>query len=223
MKNKNGKKNNPIWGNKTNHCVVCGVVLPINRKLCIKCGKKQIHQRFRKNAFNSDIKYRKFIPVTPMKKIKIEIAEYVFTPDKELIAFANEFSKMYKKVRVGEYCSSNNKYHIKYLARIKNKNTGKALATGARISNMTGIIELDKFIYKSKEYTPDFLFFIIIWCVVCRENKGNMKLSDKNAIKYYKTTKRSKRNIMKGFLKLFFTVPSLLNTERYKIIAQLLK
>ena len=74
MKNKNGKKKNPIWGNKTNHCVVCGVVLPINRKLCIKCGKKQIHQRFRKNAFISDIKYRKFIPVTPMKKIKIEIA-----------------------------------------------------------------------------------------------------------------------------------------------------
>jgi len=152
------------------------------------------------------------------------VVSYQFLPDSELLNFAKQFSDNYKKWSVGEYFSDYKKYHISYFERIKDKITGKVLTTGARISNMSGIIELDKFIFKSKEYTPDFLFFIILWCVACngQENKGDMKMADKLAVEYYLTTERSKKNLAFGYIKLFSKVATELNKERYELIAQML-
>lgn len=158
------------------------------------------------------------------KALNKALVSYQFLPDSELLNFAKQFSDNYKKLSVGEYFSGDKKYHISYLARIKDKNTGKILTTGARISTMTGIIELDKFIFKSKEYTPDFLFFIILWCVACnnQENKGDMKMADKMAVEYYLTTGRSKKNLALGYIKLFSKVTTDLNKERYELIEQML-
>ena len=140
-------------------------------------------------------------------------AGYRFLPDSNLLRFAKQFSDNYKKAPVGEYFSYNEKYHIRYLKRIKDTNTG------ARISGVTGIIEIDKTIFKSKEYTPDFVFFIILWCVVCGEQK-DIKLADKITIEYYLTTGRSRKNLALGYLKLFSKVLTELNRERWKLIAQ---
>ena len=155
--------------------------------------------------------------------IKADVS-YRFLPDSNLLNFAKQFSDNYKKKSAGEYFSDDKKYHIKYLARIKNKNTGKVLTIGARISNMTGIIELDKFIFKSKQYTSDFLYFIILWCVARKnqENRGDIKMADKMAIEYYLTTERSKKNLALGCKKLFTANQTKLNKERYELILQML-
>lgn len=160
----------------------------------------------------------------PTGQLNKALIRYQFLPDPELLNFAKQFSDIYKKLTVGEYFSDEKKYHIKYLERIKDKNTGRILNTGARISNMTGIIELDKYIFKRKEYTPDFLFFIILWCVACneQENKENMKMADKMVMEYYLTTERSKKNLEMGLIKLFSKALTDMNKERYELIAQML-
>ena len=156
--------------------------------------------------------------------MKTELLKYQFLPDSELLNFAKYFSDNYKELNVGEYFSENKKYQIKYLARIRDKSTLKVLNAGAIVSNMTGIIELDKFIF-SKGYTSDFLFFIIIWCVACnsQENKGDMKMADKLAVEYYLTTGRSKKNLALGYVSFFSKVLTELNKERYEIITKMLE
>lgn len=160
-----------------------------------------------------------------MKKEKQENNDCVFLPDSELLDFAKEFSDNYKRLTVGNYFSSKKTYHIKYLTKVVDNITGKQLTTGARISNDTGIIQFDKSLFKSKEYTSDFIFYIIIWCVSCvnQSNKGDVKSADKNAIKYYLKTGRSKKNIAMGYVKLFSSVSTDLNKERIELIFQMLE
>ena len=159
-----------------------------------------------------------------MKKEKQENNCYVFLPDSELLDFAKEFSDNYKRLTVGNYFSSKKTYHIKYLTNVIDDITGQKLITGARISNHTGIIQLDKSLLKSKEYTSDFIFYIIIWCIACnnQSNKGDVKWADKYAINYYLTTGRSKKNIAMGYVKLFSSISTDLNKERIELIFQML-
>lgn len=153
-----------------------------------------------------------------------ELITDIFTRNNELLELALEFSNNYKKNKVGDYYSSNRKYHIKYCKRLKDEFTGEPLTTAARVCNETGVIELDKELFKNQEYTSDFVFFIITWCVVRHAlQDSNIKEADKISLEYYLTTKRSKRSIMQGWGKLLSTVPTELNMERLKQVTEILK
>lgn len=133
-----------------------------------------------------------------------------FTPDKELLDFAESFSKIYKKSRGSFFISKNKKYQIRYLSRIPKTNTC------VRIGTKTGIIEMDKTLLKAKAYTPDFVFFMVLWCIACKEQNGDFAKSDIETIKYYQTTDRSIKNIFLGYLHLFSkTINVEFNKNRY--------
>lgn len=135
--------------------------------------------------------------------------------DLELLKFAKEFSDNYKNYSVGEYFSDDKKYTIRYIEEIE------GIKTGAKISHKTGIIEIDKSIFKREGYNSDFVFYIILWCVICKEYL-DIKKADRIAIEYYSTTKRSKKNLKTGYLRLFSDVPTELNKERYELIEEML-
>jgi hypothetical protein len=144
-----------------------------------------------------------------------------FLPDRELLDFAQEFSDNYKDLAAGKYLSSHENYRISYLDRMKDK-SGSVLQTGARYAQRANVIELDKFIFKKKDYTPDFLFFIILWCAACKYGMGRTKMVDKMVVEYYLTTGRARHNLMHGFTQLMGKSPSRLNVERCELMRVML-
>ncbi|MFA7307630.1 MAG: hypothetical protein WC026_13260 [Hyphomicrobium sp.] len=150
-------------------------------------------------------------------------ANYSFKPNEELLEFAKEFSDSYTKLRVGDYVSNAETYKIKYLSQIKDK--GVHNKTGARVSNSTGIIELDKKILKHKCITPDFVFLLILWCIARYESKylfSSELVADETSLKYYLTTVRSKRNAIVGWVKLLSHAQTEQNKERLKKMFEIL-
>lgn len=118
-------------------------------------------------------------------------------PDAELLDFAERFADNYTTLECGIYVSDKDNYKIEYVSKIPDTKTG------ARVSNLTGVIQLDKTVYKSKEYSEDFIFYIILWCRIQFLYPTQYELSDLIALKYYLTTNRSKLNILKGYIRLF--------------------
>ncbi len=149
-----------------------------------------------------------------MKTTKLQ-----YKPDKELVKFADEFSANYRMLSVGTYVSDKDKYTIRYLSRIKES------PTGARISRETKVIQLDKAVLKDKAYTPDFVFFLIISCVIYDKFPDkDIKSHDEIACDYYLTTGRATKNIMTGITKLLRHVPTEKAVDRImNIITCLLK
>ncbi len=90
------------------------------------------------------------------------------------------------------------------------------LKTSARASKYTGIIELDKIAF-NEGYTPDFIFFIILWCVAINYNNDPF-MADSLTTKYYLETGRSKKNLALGYIKLFSISPTPTNKKRYEKI-----
>lgn len=121
-----------------------------------------------------------------------------FVPNPELLAFAEKFSNNYLELGAGDYFSANKNYHILYLTKIPDYNSG------ARINNDSGTIELDKTVFSGKEFSADFLFFIILWCAAFREEGiPDAPTTDLRVMEYYITkTERSRQNLIKGFIKL---------------------
>ena len=124
-----------------------------------------------------------------------------FEPDSELLKFANWFSKNHKTLSVGEYFSDDKKYHISYLDRIV-LHSGSISETGARVSDTTGRIELDKTKISDEKFTHDFIFFLIIWCVVkfdCVKSNNLSDMSvDKIALDYCSGIGLSTKDIING-------------------------
>jgi hypothetical protein len=145
-----------------------------------------------------------------------------FILNDELIKFATEFSEKYRELDLGEYFSDNKKYHIKYFPTIKDTFTG---VIPVRVSNVTGIIEIDKSFFDAGCYTSDFVFYIIIWCVACfkQPERGNIKMADKISVEYYITTKRSRKNLKIGLINFFDKCDNkVTNKERFEEISVML-
>jgi len=144
-----------------------------------------------------------------------------FNPPQQLVDLAERFADNYKTLQVGEYCSDDDEFHIKYLSKIKDS-SGRQTKCGARVSHNTGIIELDKSVLKNKKYSSDFVYFVILWLYVIYNNNGNFILADKLAINHYLTTKRLHKNLavsINVFLKNF---PSELNKKRLKEVNKII-
>lgn len=133
--------------------------------------------------------------------------EIKFTPDQTLLKFAEWFSSNYKKLPAGHYHSDPLGYSVRYLNRILGDN-GRALPTLSRISNRTGVIDIDRAEFmKNKKLTGDFIFHSIIWCVIKKKLQFDWGVesifeADRMAIEYYTETQphRSKKDIAIGWL-----------------------
>lgn len=122
----------------------------------------------------------------------MEETTFVYNPDQEFIDFANYFSENYKSLKSGHYISKGNKYQVFYFRPASFK--------GVRVSHKTGVIEMDARLLKNDKVTPDFVFYLMIWCRVSF-NLGkiqNEMLVDKTAIDYYLKTGRPTKNIVLG-------------------------
>lgn len=137
-----------------------------------------------------------------------------FTPTKELIRFADKFSANWKNLSVGDYYSENKKYSIVYSEKITEKN-GEEPNTNARIGHVSGVIEISKSKLIEQETNENFLFFIILWCIVQSETH-NLIESDRLVMEYYKTTDRPVIDVIKGFAKLFQKALNETNLKRMK-------
>lgn len=154
-----------------------------------------------------------------------KLFKITFNPDEELIDFATSFSDNYPKLKVGLYQSRTQKYNIKYLPKLTDNKTGERVYTGARVvmdGGNTGLIHIDKSIFKNKKYTPDFVFFIILWCIV-QHRFENLLLSDKITAEYYVKTKRSRNNCAIGFIELMSNRLTEENIKRIELIGKHLK
>lgn len=132
--------------------------------------------------------------------------DYDFTPSKELIDFATEYSKTYRDVeRVISSCGN---YKIIPLSDIT--------ATGfiGRVSNTTGIMQINRSYIYQEFITPDVIFFVILWFRV-----KSLKCSDLDAdnmtLIYYLSTGRSFNDIKTFYLDMMKVSPSVNNKDRY--------
>lgn len=151
-----------------------------------------------------------------------KLFKITFTPDKELVDFATSFSDRYANLKVGLYQSRTQKYRINYLSKFVDAKTGERVYSGARVAmdgKNEGVIQIDKSIFKKKQYTPDYVFFIILWCIV-QYKFENIPLSDKITAEYYVKTKRSRNNCAIGFIESMSHRLTKENLERIKMIGK---
>jgi hypothetical protein len=167
-----------------------------------------------------------------------------FKPSEELLLFAEEFSIHIKKeignIAFENFCIQNisdnlNKtnsviYTSKYrnhTIRLLNGETNvrsQDYLTFVRISHLTGIIDFNVSKLENEKFSVNYIFYIVIWCVICREVK-DFDASDKIALQYYLTTGKPKKDILIGYVEMFTTSVSnrKSNLERMSLIEELLK
>ena len=132
----------------------------------------------------------------------------------ELLKFANWFCNNCKECPTGVYTSEGENYKIKYLDEILDYVNNKR-NTGARIGHTSGIIEMDRTFVRSECVTPDFVFFLTLWCIVCKE-VVNIDEADRITTAYYLKTNRSKKNLLVGFVELLRKTETEHNLQRVK-------
>ena len=131
-----------------------------------------------------------------------------FNPDKELLDFAEFFSKNWKILVLDKYNSYHNNYMINYVDDINNP-----FDTVVRIGQTTKIIEISKHGLTSCDANENFIFYIILWCIVDFELKNTFN-SDKTTLTYYLKTKRSIKDLMTCIIKSFTQRPNLTDSKR---------
>jgi hypothetical protein len=126
-----------------------------------------------------------------------------WTPDQELIDFANYFSSKYKSLKFGNYRSNQGNYIIKYFPDgIIAAHSERKVSSPARINIITGEIQMS-----GKINTSDFAYFLIMWCIAksYKNVQGNME-ADTLAFEHYINTGRSKKNILVGMAKMYAAI-----------------
>lgn len=151
----------------------------------------------------------------------------IFNPSEELVKFANDFSDNYRIFSSGTYESDDCNYRIDYLDKIRDKLTKAVVNTPARIGHNSKIIQLDRSKLVSSKENPDFVFFLILWCIAkvdFKNCKYNDSYTDIFVLGYYLTTGRSLKNFILGFLNMVKNVENMEhNKKRYLIIDKYIK
>lgn len=161
--------------------------------------------------------------------ITIPKKKYVFVPDKELIQFATDFSNNYLKMKPDIYNSkpSGGKYTIDYQ---KTDDPFKQKRNFSFAHSWIMVFSKDKLI----AYNKNFVFYMVLWLTIMSDidklQNGKdyvfsteakeltiQEQSDKHALRWYLiNTKRSKRDIMLGFVKSIEKAATALNIRRIK-------
>jgi hypothetical protein len=144
-------------------------------------------------------------------------------PDKELINFADEFSKKYTYVPAETYLSENQTYKIIYFEGLcQNINSKRITTTPARINKITGVIQLSKKQLLDKNITLNWVFYLIIWCVIRKNSKDDFE-ADRKTMKYYISTKKSIKDILIGYCIMFENADNEHNRDRFKLLTGKIK
>ncbi len=131
-----------------------------------------------------------------------EIKVDPFTPDSDLLKFAEWFSNNHKLISAGMYYSHDKKYSIDYIER-KDETVGKRnFAIGHTTKSMIFTKEA------LNDYSGNYIFYIVLWLayfgtLIGKEPSSENKrifITDKAVLDYYLTCGRSIINIMVDFI-----------------------
>jgi len=114
-----------------------------------------------------------------------------YTPDEEILLFADSFAKTHNQLSEGEYQSLSGKYII-LLREIDPPIEPRNFAVGNKEHKM--------FFSKDKlnSFSENYIFYMVLW-LNCHSNMfGQYENTDKLVLEYYVTTGRSKRDILVG-------------------------
>lgn len=168
-----------------------------------------------------------------MEKIK----KFKFKPSKELLEFAEQVSKKYKKLTPQTLVSEKGTYTINILPKIINDLTKTEYPTAFRVGLTSQTIQFSK--RQTKEVCANFIYFGILWCVCCyeynnfhKQHSGNLssierflhidKLTAEQYQKSGRSLKRVHKDISNNFKK---SAPNNveMNKERIKAIYEIIK
>ncbi len=156
-----------------------------------------------------------------------KLSRYKFKPSKELLDFADDISKNYKKLKLMDYYSENKKYRIQKLPNLDGwPNYG--IKTSCRVSLDFGTIQLNH--KRIKDYCANFIFYSILWCVCKKEMYDFLSEldkhladtaayyieSDRQTIMAYKKTKRPLKRVIIDNIKSLAHAKTQMNIERVK-------
>jgi hypothetical protein len=131
----------------------------------------------------------------------------------DLLAFADEFSKTYRKVSTTAIVSDGESVTVEFGARPDQK---------AVIHKVTRTIKLNKSVFLNEGYTSDFMFYLILWLKVEVEI-DNIHTTDEIVTKYYLTTGRSHTNLLRGMILFLSHLPTEIGIERISSMKNQLK
>ena len=153
-----------------------------------------------------------------------------FMPDKELIDFADWFSKHYFILSEGDYYSANNKYHIIFKDPIIDENVYRGYMSDFpkffSVGHVSGKIAIDRKLCLKEKFSNDCVFYLIMWCIVKKEivsfkettPDDDTKLADSTTLNYFIKSGRPKSTIkdLYSWMAQYYT--SELNNQRFDLI-----
>lgn len=123
----------------------------------------------------------------------------------DLIQFAAYFSRNYRLLSKGTYFSDDKNYRLHFDT---NAAFGASPNNVWRVEHLSHTMQVSMDLLQDPEISQDFVFFMIIWSAALIHYKQEIKITDferadREAMIYYKTTGRSVKNVVKGYVFIF--------------------
>lgn len=130
--------------------------------------------------------------------------------DAEFLNFAEDFSTLWHLHDPGEtpliFHSQEGKHKIELHKVLLKDKTGEELSTPVRVNIPNQLIQFSKSkLTSSDRYTPNFVFYMILWCKY-NMLRGNDYEADAEALKLYISLEKPIREIQDGLLHVFSEV-----------------
>lgn len=127
--------------------------------------------------------------------------------DAEFLNFAEDFSTrwyLHDPETFITFVSKTGKYQIElHNSVLKNPKTEVEYTTPVRINTKDGVIQCSKTkLSSSDRYTPNFVFYLLIWCKY-RFLRGNDNEADAEALKLYISLEKPIREVQDGLVHVF--------------------
>ncbi len=160
------------------------------------------------------------------KKKLIPCDLWLYQDAREFIKFAKDFCVQASYLPEGTYKSKSGAYKIVYVNSIRDKNTGQAMGTPARIGHVSGIIEVNRVMFA--EYTVPMRMIILLhefshkW--MNQRNSGRSiddeSAADVNGLFMYLAMKFPHIDARLVFTNVFYKTKSAANVRRLNIIEE---
>ena len=177
------------------------------------------------NAKNGSNEYDRSFKVLSIRKLPLEVKLLVKLSKrtKAFVRFAEEFSEQAGFLPASKegdiYKSNNGKFRIDYFDIIRSKDNGKTISTPARISQLTGKIEVSAKAFR--KYTIPMRMAILMHEYAhfyVNKVPSDESEADINGLKIYFTRGYPKISAYNVFLNVFKRSPSNANKERYDML-----
>ena len=144
------------------------------------------------------------------------------------IRFAQEFSQECGTLRASKkgvvYKSNNGKFRIDYFDTIRSKSGGKEVKTPARISQLTGRIEVSKKSFKGYSIPMRIAILLHEYShFYVNKNPSSELQSDENGLKMYLSMGYPRIDAYNVFLNVFKNSSSSQNLQRYEQLDKMIK